>query len=38
MYDEYAGMFTIYGLGKIKQVYSIVMSMNYSYCLVLKTA
>lgn len=38
MDDEYVGMFIIDGLGKIEQVYSIAMSMNYSYCLVLKTA
>lgn len=38
MDDEYVGMFTIYSLGKIEQVYSIAMSMNYSYYLVLKRA
>ena len=31
---EYVSMFTIDDLGKIEQVYSIVMSMNYSFCLV----
>lgn len=31
---EYVSMFTIDDLGKIEQVYSIVMSMNYSFYLV----